>query len=157
MIKCYFNDGNTFTHDSSTTKTYIDLKKQLFNKKLNLNLNNLDDIKLISYGKSINDLDIYEFDNNQVVLVHININIELNKILTDKRLIDLLSDVDKRKIFYDILDDPTLLEKLKVYTYQKEYDQIRNMQFNIADEQIKRLLDNNKGNIEIVVSSILNL
>jgi hypothetical protein len=157
MIKCYFNDGNTFTHDSSTTKTYIDLKKQLFNKKLNLNLNNLDDIKLISYGKSINDLDIYEFDNNQVVLVHININIELNKILTDKRLIDLLSDADKRKIFYDILDDPTLLEKLKVYTYQKEYDQIRNMQFNIADEQIKRLLDNNKGNIEIVVSSILNL
>ena len=157
MIKCYFNDGNTFTHDSSTTKTYIDLKKQLFNKKLNLNLNNLDDIKLISYGKSINDLDTYEFNNNQVVLVHININIELNKILTDKRLIDLLSDADKRKIFYDILDDPTLLEKLKVYTYQKEYDQIRNMQFNIADEQIKRLLDNNKGNIEIVVSSILNL
>jgi hypothetical protein len=157
MIKCYFNDGNTFTYDSSTTKNYIDLKKQLFNKKLNLNLNNLDDIKLISYGKSINDLDTYEFDNNQVVLVHININIELNKILTDKRLIDLLSDADKRKIFYDILDDPTLLEKLKVYTYQKEYDQIRNMQFNIADEQIKKLLDNNKGNIEIVVSSILNL
>ena len=157
MIKCYFNDGNTFTHDSSTTKTYIDLKKQLFNKKLNLNLNNLDDIKLISYGKIISDLDTYEFDNNQVVLVHININIELNKILTDKRLIDLLSDADKRKIFYDILDNPTLLEKLKVYTYQKEYDQIRNMQFNIADEQIKKLLDNNEGNIEIVVSSILNL
>ena len=157
MIKCYFNDGNTFTHDSSNAKTYIDLKKQLFSRKLNLNLNNLNDIKLISYGKSINDLDKYEFDNNQVVLVHININIELNKILTDKRLIDLLSDADKRKIFYDILDNPTLLEKLKVYTYQKEYDQIRNMQFNIADEQIKKLLDNNEGNIEIVVSSILNL
>lgn len=157
MIKCYFNDGNTFTHDSSTTKTYIDLKKQLFNKKLNLNLNNLDDIRLISYGRVINDLDLYVFEDNQVVLVHININIELNKILTDKRLIDLLSDADKRKIFYDILDNPTLLEKLKVYTYQKEYDQIRNMQFNIADEQIKKLLDNNEGNIEIVVSSILNL
>ena len=157
MIKCYFNDGNTFTYDSSTTKTYIDLKKQLFNKKLNLNLNNLDDIRLISYGRVINDLDLYVFEDNQVVLVHININIELNKILTDKRLIDLLSDADKRKIFYDILDNPTLLEKLKVYTYQKEYDQIRNMQFNIADEQIKKLLDNNEGNIEIVVSSILNL
>lgn len=157
MIKCYFNDGNTFTHDSSTTKTYIDLKKQLFNKKLNLNLNNLDDIRLISYGRVINDLDLYVFEDNQVVLVHVNVNIELNKILTDKRLIDLLSDADKRKIFYDILDNPTLLEKLKVYTYQKEYDQIRNMQFNIADEQIKKLLDNNEGNIEIVVSSILNL
>lgn len=157
MIKCYFNDGNTFTHDSSTTKTYIDLKKQLFNKKLNLNLNNLDDIRLISYGRVINDLDLYVFEDNQVVLVHVNVNIELNKILTDKRLIDLLSDADKRKIFYDILDNPTLLEKLKVYTYQKEYDQIRNMQFNIADEQIKKLLDNNQGNIEIVVGSILNL
>jgi len=146
-----------FTYDSTNSKTHIDLKKQLFTKKLNLNLINLNDISLIGYGKVINDLDSYEFDNNQVVLVYINVNLELNKILSDKRLINLLSDGEKRKIFYDVLENPTLLDKLKVYTYQKEYEQIRNMQFNIADEQIKNLLENNQGNIEIVVSSILNL
>jgi len=157
MIKCFFNDGTMFTYDSTNSKTHIDLKKQLFTKKLNLNLINLNDISLIGYGKVINDLDSYEFDNNQVVLVYINVNLELNKILSDKRLINLLSDGEKRKIFYDVLENPTLLDKLKVYTYQKEYEQIRNMQFNIADEQIKNLLENNQGNIEIVVSSILNL
>jgi len=157
MIKCYFNDSSIFSYDSVNAKTYLDLKKQLFSKKFNLNLNNPNDISLISYGKIINDLDPYEFNNNQVVLVHINVDIGLNKILSDQRLINLLIDEEKRKIIYNILENPNLLDRLKIYTYQIEYEQIKNMQFNIADEQIKKLLDNNQGNIEFVVSSILNL
>ena len=90
-------------------------------------------------------------------MVKINIDIELDKILNDERLIKLLSDNTTRSIIYNILDNPKLLDGLDKYKYQKELDIIISMKLIASVEEIKKLLDSNSWNIEIVINTILNL
>ena len=157
MLNFYFSDNTTLKLDQSKYKNYSDIKYAIYKNKYNLDLKKINDITLITYGKIILDTDIYNCINNQTFLVKINIDIELDKILNDHRLISLLSDKDTRLIFYNILDNPKLLDGLKKYKYQKELDIIISMKLPAVIDEIKELLNNNTGNIEIVINTILNL
>jgi hypothetical protein len=157
MITFYFSDNTLIKLDYTKYKNYSDIKFDIFKNKYKQDLKNLDDITLITYGKKILNDDIYNCINNQVFLVKINIDVELFKILNDDRLVKLLSDKTYRLLFYDILENPKLLDGLKKYKYQKELDIVLSMNLHTSIEQIKEMLNNNSGNIEIVIDSILNL
>jgi len=157
MLNFHFSDCTAIKLDQSKYKNYSDIKIALFKQKYNIDLKNLDDITLITYGKIISSTDLYNCINNQTFLVLINIDIEINKILNDERLIKLLSDKNTRLIFYNILDNPKLLDGLKKYKYQNELDIIMSMKLPASIEEIKKLLDSNSGNMEIVTNSLLNL
>lgn len=157
MINFYFSDNSSLKLDQSKYKNYSDIKYVIYKNKYNLDLRKLNDITLITYGKIVLDTDLYNCINNQTFLVKINIDIELDKLLNDGRLINLLSDKNTRLIFYNILDNPKLLDGLKKYKYQNELDIIMSMKLPSSVEDIKGLLDNNTGNIEIVINTILNL
>jgi len=157
MLNFYFSDNTSLKLDQSKYKNYSDIKYAIYKNKYNLDLKKLNDITLITYGKIILDSDICNCINNQTFLVKINIDIELDKIVNDHRLISLLSDKDTRLIFYNILDNPKLLDGLKKYKYQKELDIIMSMKLPALIDEIKELLNNNTGNIEIVINTILNL
>lgn len=157
MLNFYFSDNTSLKLDQSKYKNYSDIKYAIYKNKYNLDLKKINDITLITYGKIILDTDIYNCINNQTFLVKINIDIEFDKILNDHRLISLLSDKDTRLIFYNILDNPKLLDGLKIYKYQKELDIIMSMKLPAVIDEIKELLNNNTGNIEIVINTILNL
>jgi len=157
MLNLFFSDGSSLKIDESKFKNYTEVKTYILKNKYNLDLKNWNDITLITYGKNVLDTDLYNCINKQSFLVKINIDIELNKILSDDRLINLLSDKSVRSIFYNILDDPKLLDGLKKYKYQNELDIIVGMKLVYPLEEIKKLLDSNSGNIEIVINTILNL
>jgi hypothetical protein len=160
MIICHFSDGFVQNVDETKFNNYLELKKYLFNLKSKTLLNKSDDITLITYGKIINDNDTYVNNNNninQVYLVKINIDIEVLKIINDSRLINLVSNEKTRNYMYKILENPDLLNFLDTYKYQKELDNIKDMNFSISDDKIKEFLNSSNGNIEIVISSILNL
>lgn len=159
MIICHFSDGISHNIDDTKFSNYLELKKHLFNLKCNVFsiTNNSDDVTLISLGEIIKDDDKYENNLNQIYLVKININIEMIKILNDQRLINLVSNEKTRNYIYKILDNPDLLNFLDTYKYQKELDNIKDMKFNFSDDKIKELLNSSCGNIEIVISTILNL
>jgi hypothetical protein len=159
MIICRFSDGLVHNIDTTNLTNYLDLKKHLFNLKTNnkIQLNNTDDIMMITYGKIILDTDKFENNLNQIYLIKININIEVIKILNDNRLINLVSNEKTRNYIYKILENPNILNFLDIYKYQKELDNIKDMNFNISDDKIKQFLDSSCGNIEIVITSILNL
>ena len=157
MLNFYFSDNTSLKLDQSKFKNYSDIKYAIYKNKYNLDLRKLNDITLITYGKVILDTDLYNCINNQTFLVKINIDIELDKILNDIRLINLLSDKNTRLIFYNILDNPKLLDGLKKYKYQNELDIIMSMKLPALSDEIKELLNSNTGNIEIVINTILNL
>ena len=157
MINIHFSDNTQINLYIEKCKTYIDLKKEIYLNKFKSTLINTSDLILITYGKIINDNDKLDYINNQVFLVKINVNYEVQKFLSDERLLNLVSNEKKRKLLYDILDNPDLLEKLKKFRFQKELDEINSMKLNVNDKQIKDLLEKSSGNIEIVVNSILNL
>jgi hypothetical protein len=161
MIICHFSDGIVHNVDEKKFNNYLELKKYLFSLKSKTLLNKSDDITLITYGKIINDTDIYNYNDNtkmnQVYLVKINIDIEVIKIMNDSRLINLVSNQKTRNYMYKILDNPDLLNFLDTYKYQKELDNIKDMNFTISDDKIQELLNSCNGNIEIVITSILNL
>jgi hypothetical protein len=159
MILCRYSNGEVFKIDNTKFTNYVDLKKHLFNLKSNgkINLNNSDDITLITFGQIVKDGDNFENNLNQIYLVKVNINIEVIKILNDNRLINLVSNEKTRNYIYKILENPNLLNFLDIYKYQKELDNIKDMKFNISDDKIKQFLDSSCGNIEIVIASILNL
>jgi hypothetical protein len=159
MIICHFSDGIVHSVDEKKFNNYLELKKYLFNLKSKTSLNKSDDITLITYGKIINDDDKYVSNNNtnQVYLVKINIDIEVLKIINDSRLINLVSNEKTRNYMYKILDNPDLLNFLDTYKYQKELDNIKDMNFTISDDKIKEFLNFSNGNIETVITSILNL
>ena len=77
--------------------------------------------------------------------------------MNDKRFINLVSNQKTRDYIYKILENPSLLNFLDTYKYQKELDSIKDMKFNFSDDKIKELLNSSCGNIEIVITSILNL
>jgi transcription initiation factor IIE alpha subunit len=158
-IICRFSDGYIHNVDSTKFKNYLDLKKYLFNLKISskLQLNKSDDILMITLGNIILDSDIYDVKLNQVFLIKININIEVIKILNDNRLINLVSNEKSRNYIYKILENPDILNFLDTYKYQKEFDNIKDMNFNISDDKIKEYLNCSCGNIETVITSILNL
>ena len=110
---------------------------------------------LITFGEIIKDEDEFAFTENQVVLVKITIDIEFNKFIKDVRFIKLVGDDKKRKILYNILENPYLLESFETYKYQKELDQIKSMNFVVEDDKIKKLLDTYSGNIENVINTII--
>jgi hypothetical protein len=158
MIICRYSDGNVHNIDNSKFNNYLELKQHLFNLKCESKIIiNLDDITLITFGKIINNDDKFDNNINQVYLVKININIEIIKLVNDKRLINLVSNEKTRNYLYKILDNPALLNFLDTYKYQKELDNIKDMNFNISDDKIKEFLNSSCGNIEIVITSILNL
>ena len=157
MIICHFSDGIVHNVDETKFNNYLELKKYLFNLKSKILLNKSDDITLITYGKIIKDADIYNNNVNQVYLVKINIDIEVFKIMNDSRLINLVSNEKTRNYMYKILENPDLLNFLDTYKYQKELDNIKDMNFTISDDKIKEFLNSCNGNIEIVITSILNL
>jgi hypothetical protein len=159
MILCRYSNGDVFKIDNTKFTNYVDLKKHLFNLKSNgkINLNNSDDITLITFGQIVKDGDNFENNLNQIYLVKINISIELLKITNDKRFINLVSEEKTRNYIYKILENPSLLHFLDTYKYQKELDNIKDMNFNISDDKIKDLLNSSCGNIEIVITAILNL
>ena len=157
MILCRYSDGEIIKIDANKFTNYLELRKYLFNIKSKLNLNNSDDITLITLGNLINDNDKFEHNLNQIYLVKINISIELLKISNDKRFINLVSNEKTRNYIYKILENPSLLHFLDTYKYQKELDNIKDMNFNISDDKIKDLLNSSCGNIEIVITAILNL
>jgi hypothetical protein len=161
MLIFYYSDNTVSKLDLNKEKTYLDIKKEVYKNKFNSSMNNKNDLVLITLGNIVNDSDEVTCLENQIFLVKINVNVELLKILKDDRLIKLLTDESKRNIIYKILDNPDLLLKLNEneskYQYQKQLDQIISMSFAISEEQIKSLLDNNLGSIDLVVSSILNL
>jgi hypothetical protein len=157
MLNFHFQDGSSLKIDYTKFKNYSDIKQEIFKNKYNLDLKNINDITLISYGKIILDTDLYNCINNQTFLVKINIDIELYKILNDIRLINILSDKSSRTVIYDILNNPKLLEILKKYKYQNELDIILSMNLKASIDYIKELLNTNSGSIEIVINTILNL
>lgn len=157
MLIFHFSDNTTSKIDLNKEKTYLDIKKEVYKNKFSKSMNNKNDLVLITLGNIVDDNEEVTCLENQIFLVKINVNIELQKILNDDRLIKLLEDESKRNIIYKILENPDLLEKIKEYKYQKELDQIVNMNFNVTEDEIKTLLDKNSGNIEIVVGLILNL
>lgn len=157
MLIFHFNDNTTCKIDGSKFANYLDIKKELFQNKFKRSMINPNDLIIITFGEVPKDSDMCLGTENQVHLVKINFDVELNKIHNDERLIKLLSNESSRKIIYDILDNPELLNKLKKYKYQKELDDIKNMGFRISENEIKELLDKNSGNMEIVVGSLLNL
>ena len=159
MILCRYSDGEVIKIDNTKFTNYLELKKYLFNLKSSgkINLNNSDDITLITFGNQVKDDDKFENNLNQIYLVKINISIELLKIINDKRFINLVSNEKTRDYIYKILENPSLLNFLDTYKYQKELDSIKDMKFNFSDDKIKELLNSSCGNIEIVITSILNL
>ena len=159
IIICRFSDGLVHNIDTTNFTNYLDLKKHLFNikSKSKIQLNNSDDITLITFGKIILDSDNFENNLNQIYLIKININIEVLKILNDIRLINVVSNEKTRNYIYKILENPNILNFLDIYKYQKELDNIKDMKFNISDDKIKEFLDSSCGNIEIVITTILNL
>jgi len=159
MILCRYSDGEVVKIDNTKFTNYLELKKYLFNLKSSgkINLNNSDDITLITFGHQVKDDDKFENNLNQIYLVKINISIELLKIMNDKRFINLVSNEKTRDYIYKILENPSLLNFLDTYKYQKELDSIKDMKFNTSDDKIKELLNSSCGNIEIVITSILNL
>jgi len=159
MILCRYSDGEVVKIDNTKFTNYLELKKYLFNLKSSgkINLNNSDDITLITFGHQVKDDDKFENNLNQIYLVKINISIELLKIMNDKRFINLVSNQKTRDYIYKILENPSLLNFLDTYKYQKELDSIKDMKFNFSDDKIKELLNSSCGNIEIVITSILNL
>jgi hypothetical protein len=157
IINCHTTDGDCLKIDINDIKDYISLKRKIYKTKYKLDLTNLADVSLITYANIIDDTSNFDLKENQVVLVIINVNVEFNKFITDDRFISLINNEKQRNIMYSILENPLLLEKLLSYKYQNEVDVIKGMNFNISDENIKELLNKNNGNIEIVVSSILNL
>lgn len=157
MLIFHYNDNTTCKIDGSKYSTYMDIKKELFQNKFKRALINPNDLIIITFGEVVKDSDTCLGTENQVHLVKINFDVEFNKIYTDDRLVKLLSNESSRKIFYEILENPDILNKLKKYKYQKELDDIKNMGFRISENEIKDLLDKNSGNMEIVVGSLLNL
>lgn len=157
MINIHFSDNTHINLDIEKCKTYIDLKKEIYFNKFKSTLINSSDLILITYGKIINDDDQLDYIKNQVFLVKINVNLEVQKFINDERLLNLVSNDKTRKLLYNILENPDILEKLKKFRFQKELDEINSMKLNMSDEQIKDLLEKHSGNIEIVVNSILNL
>jgi hypothetical protein len=157
MIICRFTDGVVHKIDYTKFNNYLELKKYLFNLKCNMLLNKSDDITLITIGNMVKDDDKFENNINQIYLVKININIEMIKMFNDQRLINLVSNEKTRNYIYKILDNPDLLNFLDTYKYQKELESIKDMNFNISDDKIKEFLNSSCGNIEIVITSILNL
>jgi hypothetical protein len=156
MINIHFSDNSHINLDIEKCKTYIDLKKEIYLNKFKSTLINTSDLILITYGKIINDDEPLDYIKNQVFLVKINVDIEIQKFLNDERFLKLVSNEQTRKSLYHILEYPDILEKLKKFRFQKELDEINSMRLNITNEQIKELLENHSGNIEIVVNSILN-
>jgi len=157
-IICRFSDGLVHNIDSTKFSNYLELKKYLLNLRSgNLLLDKTDNITMITYGKIILDTDKFENNLNQIYLIKININIEVVKILNDNRLINLVSNEKTRNYIYKILENPNILNFLDIYKYQKELDNIKDMNFNISDDKIKQFLDSSCGNIEIVITTILNL
>jgi len=157
LINCHTPDGSCLKLDISDIKDFSSLKRKIYLLKFKSELQSLDDVSLITYAKIIEEDDEFNLEENQVILVKININIELNKFVNDQRLISLISNEKHRNIMYKILENPLLLDNLLTYKYQNEVDIIKGMNFNISDDKIKEYLNNNNGNIEIVVGSILNL
>lgn len=157
MLIFHFNDDITCKIDGSKYSTYLDIKKELFQNKFKRALINSNDLIIITFGEIVKDTDTCLGTENQVHLVKINFDLEFNKIYNDDRLINILSNESSRKIIYEILDNPELLNKLKKYKYQKEFDDIKTMGFRISENEIKELLEKNSGNMEIVVGSLLNL
>ena len=154
-IQCHYDDGNSEKIDISDLKNLKDLKNKIYTHKFKSKISNLDDIVLITFAEVIKDVDELAFTENQVVLVKITIDIEFNKFIKDVRFIKLIGDDKKRKILYKILENPDLLESLETYKYQKELDQIKSMNFVVADDKIKKLLDTYSGNIENVINTII--
>jgi hypothetical protein len=154
-ITCYYDDGECAKIDITDLKTLKDLKNKIYTHKFKSNISNLDDIVLITFAEIIKDSDEFSFTENQVVLVKITIDIEFNKFIKDVRFIKLVGDDKKRKMLYKILENPDLLESLETYKYQKELDQIKSMNFVVADDKIKKLLDTYSGNIENVINTII--
>ena len=155
IITCYYDDGDCSKLDITDIKNLKDLKNKIYTHKFKSNISNLDDIVLITFAEIIKDIDELTFTENQVVLVKITIDIEFNKFIKDVKFIKLIGDDKKRKILYKILENPDLLESLETYKYQKELEQIKSMNFNIADDKIKKLLDTYSGNIENVINTII--
>ncbi len=156
MINIHFSDNSSLKLDVEKCKTFLDIKKEIYYNKFKLPLVNSSDINLITYGKVVNDSDEKDIINNQVVLAKINVNVEVIKFLNDERLLKLISNDKTRKLLYEILENPEILERNKKYRFQKELDEIKNLKINVGDEEIKQLLDKHSGNIEIVVNSLLN-
>jgi len=156
MINIHFSDNTTLKLDVEKCKTFLDIKKEIYYNKFKLPLVNSSDINLITYGKVVNDSDEKDIINNQVVLAKVNVNVEVIKFLNDERLLTLVSNEKTRKLLYEILENPEILERNKKYRFQKELDEIKNLKINVGDEEIKKLLDKHSGNIEIVVNSLFN-
>jgi hypothetical protein len=154
-ITCHYDDGSSEKIDITDIKNLKDLKNKIYIHKFKSKISNLDDIVLITFAEVIKDEDEIAFTENQVVLVKITIDIEFNKFIKDVRFIKLIGDDNKRKILYKILENPNLLESLETYKYQKELDQIKSMNFVVADDKIKKLLDTYSGNIENVINTII--
>jgi len=58
MLNFHFQDGSSLKIDYTKFKNYSDIKQEIFKNKYNLDLKNINDIKLISYGKIILDTDL---------------------------------------------------------------------------------------------------
>ena len=128
VITCHYDDGSSEKIDVTDIKTLKNLKNKIYTHKYKSNISNLGDIVLITFGEIIKDEDEFAFTENQVVLVKITIDIEFNKFIKDVRFIKLVGDDKKRKILYNILENPYLLESFETYKYQKELDQIKSNQ-----------------------------
>ena len=145
MLIFHYNDNTICKIDGNKFSNYLDIKKELFQNKFKRSLINPNDLIILTFGEIVKDSDTCLGTENQVHLVKINFDIEFNKIYTDERLIKLLSIESSRKIIYEILDNPEILNKLKKYKYQKEFDDIKIMGFRISDNEIKDLLDKNSS------------
>ncbi len=156
MLILYFSNNTSLKIDNKEVKNYEELKKKVIENKFKSDNISLSDLILITKGKVVNIDDEYKLDDNQTFLVKVNINIEYNKFIKDDRLMKLIDNEKTRKILYNILDNPELLEKLTIYKYQKQLDDINNMGFKFEEDKIKSLLNKNNGNIEMVLALLLN-
>ena len=157
MINIYLNDNTYLKLDLTKVNNYEDIKKFILENKYNNKFYiSLNDVILISFGKIITNDSEFNIQEKQILLAYIKINKELHKIVNDDRFINLLNDENMKNILYEILDDPTKLEKIKTYKYQHALNDIQKMGFEIPENKLKLLLDKNYGNIENTISQILS-
>lgn len=156
MLILYFSNNTSLKFHHKEINSFDELKKKIIENKFKSDNLKLSDITLITKGNIINENNDYNVDENQTFLVIVNINIEFSKFINDERLVNIINDEKTRKIMYKILENPSILEKLNVYKYQKELDEIYSMGMKYPEDKIKFLLNKHNGNLGMVMDALFN-
>jgi len=156
MLIIYFSDNTNLKINKNDINSYSELITKIIDNKFKSNYIKETDLTIITKGLIIDINSAFNVDENQTFLVKINIDLEYIKYINDERLKKLINNENTRKFMYEILENPAILEKLKIYKYQTALDEIYKMGFKFPEDKIKNLLDKNNGNIELVLGILLN-